>query len=280
MVPRVRCIRWIVLLACLTVGSACGITNDSIARDEPQIRQPEPATFLTIERLYPGVNIRLEPPPADSIPTLTPVEAFNAYVDAVGGFAAERTKGPPDIRLGLYSNDTYGDLEDDGSVRLRHQNRLAWIISFRGIDWDGLGGPSKLDTASRFELAPDAPAADAVALIHPESGELIASFSDAPATAPVVTMKQDQPPPDVQFLDPLPASPSGPSVVFYFRDRYEDPSVSHVVNFECRMDQGPFEPCDSGATYSDLGPTSHTFTVTASDDTGQDVDPPSFTWQG
>jgi photosystem II stability/assembly factor-like uncharacterized protein len=51
------------------------------------------------------------------------------------------------------------------------------------------------------------------------------------------------------------------------------------ATFECRLDSGSFAPCTSPYAFSNLADGSHTFTVRATDPTGNvETTPPSYTW--
>ncbi len=80
-----------------------------------------------------------------------------------------------------------------------------------------------------------------------------------------------QPPPDT-LIDSAPPSLSAASVVFTFS------SDKTGATFECKLDDGPFQPCSTPTTYGDLSDGSHTFQVRASKDGQTDPTPASYTW--
>jgi uncharacterized protein YjiK len=97
-----------------------------------------------------------------------------------------------------------------------------------------------------------------------------------PSTATVTIVDND--PPDTS-IDSSPADPTN-STDAHFAFSLGNPG-SGVVVFECSLDGGPFVPCSSLATYSNLADGSHTFLVRAVDaDNSANVDPTpaSFTW--
>jgi Bacterial Ig domain len=74
-------------------------------------------------------------------------------------------------------------------------------------------------------------------------------------------------------LTSTPASPTNQNnASFSFSDT--DPSV----NFLCQLDGGAFSACSSPAMYSGLGQGSHTFSVVAQDDMGNQSSATSFSW--
>jgi hypothetical protein len=87
------------------------------------------------------------------------------------------------------------------------------------------------------------------------------------------TWEVDLTPPTATIAD-APPSLSGSTMASFTYSSDEDPST-----FECRLDAGPFVPCDTQPQqYSGLGQASHTFRVRATDEAGNTGPEDTHTW--
>lgn len=67
--------------------------------------------------------VRLEPPPENATARYSYNEAFDhTATDTPCG------KGPPEVRLALFSNDSYGQVQPDDTVTHPYQDVLAWAM--------------------------------------------------------------------------------------------------------------------------------------------------------
>lgn len=84
----------------------------------------------------------------------------------------------------------------------------------------------------------------------------------------------------VDTIDPVTTISSGPadptfdtSATFEFSAQDATP-----VEFTCKLDAAPLEPCISGVTYTDLAPGTHMFIVRSTDAAGNEGLPAAWTW--
>ncbi len=76
------------------------------------------------------------------------------------------------------------------------------------------------------------------------------------------------------MIDSQPANPSNTNTA-----QFTFSGTPSAVAFDCQLDEGPYEPCASPFTYSDLSKGSHTFQVRAIDDRGYpDLSPAAYSW--
>ena len=129
---------------------------------------------------YPGANVRLVGTPALAAPAITAAAALKTYVTS-GIFpgVASAAAGPPDIRLVSFSDNTRGDIQPDGSVKLQFQNVLAWAVVFHKVPYAGIGGPAPV--AGGQSAANPAVPEDIAILVDATTGALLEAFADVPA---------------------------------------------------------------------------------------------------
>lgn len=91
-----------------------------------------------------------------------------------------------------------------------------------------------------------------------------------------VTLFQDTDPPASAITSgpaPLVVSRGPTSASFAFA------ASENLVTFQCRLDNGPFTPCSSPATFGNLGEGEHVFSVRSIDAAGNvEAAPPAYSW--
>jgi hypothetical protein len=98
------------------------------AIEAPQLQAQSVAVATT--RVYPNTRMRLAPPEAGTAPRVTSEQALEAV--RAGGHVPDPVKDP-EVELVAYSNDSNGDLQPDGSVKLLYQNVLAWAVTYHDV---------------------------------------------------------------------------------------------------------------------------------------------------
>ncbi len=91
------------------------------------------------------------------------------------------------------------------------------------------------------------------------------------------TSVADTTPPGITLLT-MPETPTiEPDAEFTFAGT-DNATPELLVTFECSVDGGPFEPCDSPETVQGLAPGEHTFAVRSVDLAGNAATPAEFSW--
>ncbi|MDX1995676.1 MAG: malectin domain-containing carbohydrate-binding protein, partial [bacterium] len=119
-------------------------------------------------------------------------------------------------------------------------------------------------------------------LVPISDGVLNIVFNNGSAGAAQIAALCAQPdntPPDTVITSsPAPVSTETSATFVFAAQDNLTPAVGDAT-FECRLDNGNFEPCTSPKTYNNLAYTSHTFEVRATDTAGNiDPTPASYTW--
>lgn len=87
---------------------------------------------LQEQRRYPAARVRLDPPPQSARASVTSQEAYAAFKKTGSYTGAEKEAGSPLIELANYSNDGFGQIGAGEKLTPFHQNRLVWVLTFRG----------------------------------------------------------------------------------------------------------------------------------------------------
>ena len=104
------------------------------------------------------------------------------------------------------------------------------------------------------------------------AGQSLAGTSDVAIARYLGDARPDPGLPNTQITSAPPASTTATSAQVVFT------SPSSGATFECRMDNGAYEPCTSPVGYDNLLPGTHTVAVRASTATGTDPTPDSTSW--
>jgi hypothetical protein len=81
------------------------------------------------------------------------------------------------------------------------------------------------------------------------------------------------------ILDTHPADPTNSTSASFSFHATDDSPSSGIAGFQCKLDSGSYGVCTSPQSYSGLSDGSHTFSVRASDNAGnEDASPASFAW--
>jgi hypothetical protein len=134
---------------------------------------------------YPGSGTELAPPPSTSAAATyrtTPDQAMQTYKKS-GVFpgVASKAVGPPDVSLVSFSDNEQGDVQPDGSIKLKFQHVLSWAIVYHGVPWAGIGGGPAPAPGGQTVLPSPVPE-DIVIIIDANSGQLVSAFADVPGT--------------------------------------------------------------------------------------------------
>jgi hypothetical protein len=121
------------------------------------------------ERRYPSIGARMLPPPRDYKPTITAEMAIER-IKATGVRPDVLSSGDLTAELVVYSNDDYGDVQDDGSVTPRHRSIKAWAIRT---------AEAPVEVHGPIHRKPDTdqlPSCPFVYVVDATSGEALAAF--------------------------------------------------------------------------------------------------------
>lgn len=112
--------------------------HDASVPSAPAVPGPAQAVVSTI--MVGDSHIQANPPEALDVPSISSQQAYDAY-RKLGLPDFEKLSGKPAvILLSRASDSDLGDIRKDGSVALRVQNRLAWLLTFSPIPCQGSGG--------------------------------------------------------------------------------------------------------------------------------------------
>lgn len=142
----------------LALSAACGSgvsesTSESVEATDrgseltqpfTQFVPPAPPSFtglLTKARHYNAQQIDLAPPLSSMQPAMSPEDAFKTCWSEAPCVANKS----PEILLALYTNQTFGQIQPDGSVLYPHQNVLVYVMTWRNVPFVAAG--SSLSTA-------------------------------------------------------------------------------------------------------------------------------------
>jgi len=171
--------RYRILLILLALGVACGVG-------------PKPGSLVRyntsspVDVTYSGAGTDLAPPTTGASAAVTPKitadQAWQAYKKS-GVFpgVASQAAGSPDVSLVSFSDNEQGDVQADGSIKLKFQHVLSWAIVFHGVPWTGIGGPPPASGSQTVATA--AVPEDIVIIIDANSGQLVSAFADVPGAA-------------------------------------------------------------------------------------------------
>jgi hypothetical protein len=93
-----------------------------------------------------------------------------ARQDVRSHYAKYRTHEPDLIELVRYRDDVYGDIQTDGSVRLRHRNTLAWALVHKSVQVPFYGGIGSIPPPQRV--------CDQIDVMDAHTGTMLVGFFD------------------------------------------------------------------------------------------------------
>ncbi len=163
----------LILLSLLAFASACGAGSNTVSLvhyNSPPVQ----------DRKYPGNGTDLAPAPSGAQHRITADQAMLTYKKS-GVFpgVASQAVGPADVSLISFSDNEQGDVQADGSIKLKFQQVLSWAIVFHGVPWAGIGGgPAPVPGRTALTQAPVPE--DIVFIIDANSGQLVTAFADVP----------------------------------------------------------------------------------------------------
>lgn len=138
-----------------------------------------PDTVVLIDRNYPQGNIRLAPPPNGKQPSIS---SDLAYKNCQTGVAPCPRATPTSSELASFSDDAYGQIQPDQSVRLSFQNTLSWVFTWKDATCPpGGGNGAPAPGATSFPLPLASPAlCDWVVFIDATTGQYQLSYQGPP----------------------------------------------------------------------------------------------------
>lgn len=118
------------------------------------------------ERRFGEIGARMTKPPKDYKPRVSAEQAKDK--------ARNLGLVPPDsgeltADLVVYSNDVYGDIQSDNTVRLKHQNVRAWAVRTEPVE-GSVRGPADRPAGASTEACPF------IFVIDAETGDHLAAF--------------------------------------------------------------------------------------------------------
>lgn len=180
-------------VAVVTGGSASASRSDAAVdpagtpRRVPAVSQPVPPEKLHAAKArfagkpavrpgevrYTGVGARLVPNADSRAAAVTAAEALATFERS--GLRSDVRSIKPHVRLVRFSDDTFGEEQPDGTVRLFFQDRLAWTVTYPGARV-AVRGPA--GSSARQQPAGGC---DFVYVVDAVSGEAMTAFQDCRA---------------------------------------------------------------------------------------------------
>lgn len=106
---------------------------------------------------------RLSPPPSNANPKLAGEEAYRKCLASKFCFVRDDV-GTPDLILGSFTAEDYGEVDSAGRETLRLNKRLVWAIQYHGVTTRAAGGQESAEQ-------------EVVVLIDANTGEVLLQFS-------------------------------------------------------------------------------------------------------
>lgn len=171
-------------------GQPQGLTAGG-TREQPSVshsvepRPRDPLSTVTppwrvaaeVARSNPDIGARMDPPAPGTVPRVGAAAAYKKFVELGIRPGGRATGHPDDVVLVLYSNDTYGDIQPDGTVKPRFQNVLAWAVIFRNIS-PPMRGAARGPDGSRPQIDPASYYCESVTFLDATIGEYMNGYDE------------------------------------------------------------------------------------------------------
>lgn len=168
------------LLALTGCGVIATAANNSVASSSPTSEwAPTQWSAETADQEYVSAGIQLGPPTSGISPSYSYLQAYAACTSGV----APCPPATPTLLLATFSDDQYGTIQSDGSVRPSFQGVLAWVMIWHDQSCLATGVPVVPGQPSPSPGYP-ADSCDQVVFINAQTNQYLVAYTGPPITTP------------------------------------------------------------------------------------------------